>query len=222
MFESVARGRLPEPASLLSAEDTVLLKRMMYSRARGGPPTVVTHDMWHDDTDAILGHLRHRGLFNADEDRVKVVYHPEFVSSTNPLFGLDYDQFVRGCHLGVFPSYYEPWGYTPAECTVLGVPSVCSNLSGFGTFIQERLEDHNRRGLFVIDRRRLDDEGAIVQLTQVLLDFIGLNRRQRIALRNKTERVSDLLDWSELIAHYKTAWDLALSRAYEGLIPETR
>jgi len=44
---------------------------------------------------------------------VKVIFHPEFLSSTNPLFGLDYEEFVRGCHLGVFPSYYEPWGYTP-------------------------------------------------------------------------------------------------------------
>ena len=47
---------------------------------------------------------------------------------------------VRGCHLGVFPSYYEPWGYTPAECTVLGVPSVTSDLSGFGLFIREQVE----------------------------------------------------------------------------------
>ena len=44
---------------------------------------------------------------------IKVIFHPEFLSSTNPLFGLDYEEFVRGCHLGVFPSYYEPWGYTP-------------------------------------------------------------------------------------------------------------
>ena len=52
-----------------------------------------------------------------------MVFHPEFLVSTNPLFGIDYDEFVRGCHLGVFPSYYEPWGYTPAECTVMGIPS---------------------------------------------------------------------------------------------------
>lgn len=60
----------------------------------------------------------------------QVVFHPEFLSSTNPLFGLDYEEFVRGCHLGVFPSYYEPWGYTPAECTVMGIPSITTNLSG--------------------------------------------------------------------------------------------
>jgi glycosyltransferase involved in cell wall biosynthesis len=60
----------------------------------------------------------------------QVIFHPEFLSSTNPLFGLDYEDFVRGCHLGVFPSYYEPWGYTPAECTVMGIPSITTNLSG--------------------------------------------------------------------------------------------
>ena len=62
------------------------------------------------------------------------MFHPEFLSSTNPLFGLDYEDFVRGCHLGVFPSYYEPWGYTPAECTVMGIPSVTTNLSGIIKF----------------------------------------------------------------------------------------
>lgn len=61
---------------------------------------------------------------------LQVIFHPEFLSSTNPLFGLDYEDFVRGCHLGVFPSYYEPWGYTPAECTVMGIPSITTNLSG--------------------------------------------------------------------------------------------
>ena len=46
---------------------------------------------------------------------LQVIFHPEFLNSTNPLFGMDYEEFVRGCHLGVFPSYYEPWGYTPGE-----------------------------------------------------------------------------------------------------------
>ena len=50
----------------------------------------------------------------------QVVFHPEFLSSTNPLFRMDYEEFVRGCHLGVFPSYYEPWGYTPGETSEIG------------------------------------------------------------------------------------------------------
>lgn len=76
-----------------------------------------------------------------------MVFHPEFLSTTNPLFGLDYEEFVRGCHLGVFPSYYEPWGYTPAECTVMGIPSVTTNLSGFGCFMQEHIADPQSYGI---------------------------------------------------------------------------
>src|SRR6218665_2642118 len=61
---------------------------------------------------------------------LQVIFHPEFLNSTNPLFGMDYEEFVRGCHLGVFPSYYEPWGYTPGKFSrlllsrqTLGIPT---------------------------------------------------------------------------------------------------
>lgn len=58
---------------------------------------------------------------------------------------MDYEEFVRGCHLGVFPSYYEPWGYTPAECTVMGIPSITTNLSGKILFLirESSSENHN-------------------------------------------------------------------------------
>jgi glycogen(starch) synthase len=216
IFETAARGYVPEPGDLLTNDDIVRLKRMIFSRQHGVLPTIVTHDMYNDESDAILCHLRHRHLFNGREDPVKIVYHPEFINPTNPLFGMDYDQFVRGCHLGVFPSYYEPWGYTPAECTVLGIPSVCSDLSGFGAFIEEHLPDHDERGLFVVDRRQLGDGGAIDQLSQLMYDFSLLDRRDRIALRNRTERTSDLLDWSSLGRYYTQARELAISRTYES------
>lgn len=63
--------------------------------------------MVNDGEDEILNHLRQVKLFNNTSDRVKVIYHPEFLSSTSTLLPLDYPDFVRGCHLGVFCSYYE-------------------------------------------------------------------------------------------------------------------
>ena len=75
--------------------------------------------MADDPNDPILNQIRRVRLFNASHDRVKVVFHPDFLNANNPVLGMDYEEFVRGCHLGVFPSYYEPWGYTPAECTVV-------------------------------------------------------------------------------------------------------
>lgn len=127
-----------------------------------------------------------------------MVFHPEFLSSTNPLFGLDYEEFVRGCHLGVFPSYYEPWGYTPAECTVMGIPSITTNLSGFGCFMQEHIADPMSYGIYIVDRRFIGLEASVQQLAQYMFDFARLSRRQRIIQRNRTERLSDLLDWRNL------------------------
>jgi glycogen synthase len=219
IFECTARGSLPDPVGLLSPEDFTRLKRMIYSRRDRRLPTVCTHDMAHDDSDAILNHLRHRQLFNRPEDPVKVVYHPEFITTTNPLFGMEYDQFVRGCHLGAFPSYYEPWGYTPAECTVLGIPSVCTDLSGFGTFIDQYVPDHDTRGLWVIRRRNRGDVDAIEQLTHIMFNVAQLDRRERIALRNRTEQTSDLLDWSSLGRYYEQARALAITRAYGEPMP---
>lgn len=57
------------------------------------------------------------------------------------------------CPLGVFPSYYEPWGYTPAECTVRGIPSVTSNVSGYGLFMAEHIAEPENYGVYIVDRR---------------------------------------------------------------------
>jgi glycogen(starch) synthase len=217
LFALAAAGELPSPERLLSDQDVVRLKRMVLTRRRSGLPAIVSHDMQYDDSDPILAHLRHRKLFNAPADRVKVVYHPAFLTATNPLFGLEYEDFVRGCHLGLFPSYYEPWGYTPAECTVMGIPSVTSNLAGFGTFIAAHVPDHSRRGIYVIDRRG-GPGPALDELTQILIDFCAMTRRERIEQRNRTERLSELFDWANLSQHYHRAHELALSRTYEALV----
>lgn len=109
----------PTPQELLSAEDLVLLKRRIFALKRNSLPPITTHNMADDANDPILNQIRRVRLFNDDHDRVKIIFHPDFLNSNNPILGLDYEEFVRGCHLGVFPSYYEPWGYTPAECTVV-------------------------------------------------------------------------------------------------------
>ncbi|XP_059843636.1 glycogen [starch] synthase, liver-like isoform X2 [Hypanus sabinus] len=144
----------------------------------------------------------------------QVVFHPEFLSSTSPLLPMDYEEFVRGCHLGVFPSYYEPWGYTPAECTVMGIPSVTTNLSGFGCFMQEHVADPTAYGIYIVDRRFRSLEDSCNQLTQFMFGFCKQSRRQRIIQRNRTERLSELLDWRYLTRYYVHARHLALCKAF--------
>lgn len=194
----ICSGKLPTGDELLQPDDIVQLKRCVYSAQRTALPPICTHNMVEDAKDPILSGFRRCKLFNNRSDRVKVIFHPEFLSSTNPLFSMDYEEFVRGCHLGVFPSYYEPWGYTPAECTVMGIPSITTNLSGFGCFMADHVADPMSYGIYIVDRRFKSPEESVQQLGQQMFDFCGLNRRQRIIQRNRTERLADLLDWKNL------------------------
>ena len=145
--------------------------------------------LFNNHHDRVKVVLRKKGFFKYSliswiNSNLQVIFHPEFLNSTNPLFGLDYQEFVRGCHLGVFPSYYEPWGYTPAECTIMGIPSVTTNLSGwvfmrkncffffnqifnsffqkflgFGCFMRDQISDPQSYGIYIVDRR---DIGTLV------------------------------------------------------------
>ncbi|KAG8140417.1 putative Glycogen [starch] synthase protein [Naja naja] len=188
-------------------ESLLVLKRHSF-------PPICTHNMLDDSTDPILNTIRRIGLFNSSADRVKVIFHPEFLSSTSPLLPVDYEEFVRGCHLGVFPSYYEPWGYTPAECTVMGIPSISTNLSGFGCFMEEHIADPSAYGIYILDRRFRALDESCTQLTSFLYSFCQQSRRQRIIQRNRTERLSDLLDWKYLGRYYMYARHMALAKAF--------
>ncbi|HEV7298987.1 MAG TPA: glycosyltransferase [Tepidisphaeraceae bacterium] len=216
LFMNAATGRIPKYEDLLNDDSIVRLKQSIAAWRSGRLPPVVTHDLVDDVNDPTLKHIRHRGLFNAPDDPVKIVFHPQFVTATSPLLNLDYENFVRGCHMGVFPSYYEPWGYTPMECIALGLPAVTSDLSGFGAYTQRHLEKGNSRvgdkGICVLNRRTKSFEETTANLADHLFNFCQLNRRQRIELRNATERLGELFDWSALVSHYHDAHEMALQR----------
>jgi glycogen(starch) synthase len=215
IFEATARGQMPDVNDLLKEEEIVMLKRRIYTvKQRNIYPPIVTHNMINEGKDEILNHLRRVKLWNDPADLVKVIYHPEFLSSTSPLIPLDYPDFVRACHLGIFPSYYEPWGYTPAECTVLGVPSITTNLSGFGNYVHTNIEDHDSKGLFIVDRRFKAPNETVDQIIDILWKFCQLDRRHRIELRNRCEQMSQMLDWKNLGKAYQEARHLALERVY--------
>jgi glycogen(starch) synthase len=197
---------------------------MMYAMQRQTLPTIVTHDLVDDTHDPVLQHLRSARLWNRPEDRVKVIFHPEFMSSTSPLLAMDYDQFVRGCHLGVFPSYYEPWGYTPLECVVRGIPAITSDLSGFGQYVMENFPDHDAEGIFVARRRDVSFAATVAQVAGWMHSLTRMSRRERIALRNRVESHAEDFDWSRLEQHYASARRLALQLHYPGpdRVPEAQ
>ncbi|XP_030581163.1 glycogen [starch] synthase, liver [Archocentrus centrarchus] len=214
LYDALLKGQIPDLNTILDRDDFTIMKRAIYATQRHSLPPVTTHNMLDDSKDPILSNIRRIGLFNSRNDRIKIIFHPEFLSSTSPLLPMDYEDFVRGCNLGVFPSYYEPWGYTPGECTVMGIPSVTTNLSGFGCFMEEHVSDPAAYGIYIVDRRFRSPEESCNQLTQFMFSFCQQSRRQRIIQRNRTERLSDLLDWRYLGRFYIHARHLALTRAF--------
>jgi glycogen synthase len=186
------------------------LRRTVQTWKTKQKPKTVTHILKQDDE--IVHYLQKSNLTNNESDRVKIVYHPDFIAPTNPLFGMEYGQFVRGCHLGIFPSYYEPWGYTPLECVVRGVPTVTSDLSGFGDYMMQLMRDHDEWGVYVVDRATQNFEQAADQLSEMLFKFVKSSRRDRIMQRNRVESISEVFDWKNLRSYYDTAHDLAIKR----------
>ncbi len=212
LLHAVAEGRMPDLNELIDEYWRLRLRRTIYAWKRELPPTIVTHDLVDDAKDEVLNQLRSCQLWNQRENPVKVVYHADFLTATSPLWGIDYDQFVRGCHLGVFPSYYEPWGYTPLESIALGVPAITSDLAGFGSYLMQLMPNHEEHGLYVLRRRHCDFHTAADALAERMFRFCHLGRRERIALRNNVENFSVHFDWHNLGQRYHEAHELALDR----------
>lgn len=210
LFVSVASGKWPQMDELVDDYWRLRLRRTMHAWKTRNLPSIVTHDLWDDHHSEVLNFIRQCNLINRPEDPVKVVYHPDFVASTDPLFGIDYDQFVRGCHLGIFPSRYEPWGYAPLECVALGIPTVTSDLAGFGAYVKRQMPDHTDRGIMIVNRRHATFQQSAGELASMLFDFLKKDRRDRISQRNKVESSSEHFDWHNLGKYYNKAHAMAM------------
>jgi len=203
--------KLPNINDLIDDYWRLRLRRNLQSWRTSGLPSVVTHNLINDADDAILNFIRMANLVNHKEDRVKIIYHPDFISPTSPLLGMEYSDFVRGCHMGIFPSYYEPWGYTPLECIARGVPAITSDLAGFGDYYQKNVgSEHDE--VYIIKRNNKSYEDSASELTDYLFHFVKQTRRYRITQRYEVENKSQHFSWDNLTRYYVMAYELALQR----------
>lgn len=202
----------PELSGMVDDYLKLKLRRSVQSWKTNKLPKIVTHTLKDDANDEILNFLRMSNMINNRYDKVKVVYHPDFITTSNPLFKMDYNQFVRGCHLGIFPSMYEPWGYTPLECLASGLASITSNLAGFGDYVSRNIVDNEKLGMYIIDRKDRDFYETADELATIMHRFVQMTRRERIALRYRSEEASLHFDWSNLGRHYDKAYSMVVKR----------
>jgi len=213
IIESVCSGKLPTKAAVFDEPFLYDLKQMIArirtKRDRSAPLCAMDLD---DQNDFIIKLLKEKGLDNAEDDRIKVIYYPTYLSPADGLIGLNYNEAVMGCHLGIFPSYYEPWGYTPLETAALAVPAVTTDQAGFGEFIKEHVkEDHP--AIYILERKGKGDEVATRQLVDYMHFILNTTRKERVNKKIEAKRLSELADWQSLIKNYLSAYMLAIKNA---------
>jgi len=164
------------------------------------------------ENDMITNHLKKFGLLNEKDDKVKVIFYPTYLSVTDGLLGMDYNEFVIGSSMGFFPSRYEPWGYTPFETAVLRTLSLTTDVAGFGLHlskITKNKEDLSTRVLRMKDRKR--DE-VIDDLAKIMEWCVLLGREKRPLEKIKTRELVESFDWKYQIFNYIQAHNLALKK----------
>jgi len=167
-------------------------------------PPISTHELMDQD-DKILKTIRDYGLNNKKEDRVKVIYYPIYLTGHDGLSNLDYQEALEACHLGVFPSFYEPWGYTPLEAAALGVASVTTDLAGFGRFRQDMEKKDGKEGVYVLERYKRKDEKIVSDLSELMYNFSKFNRKERVDNKIEARKIAAKADWKDFVNHYVKA-----------------
>lgn len=200
-------------ANLMDEDMIGELKARVKRFKRKGIAPITTHELYNEGDDIIVKTMRSLGLDNGPEDRVKVIFYPIYLSGADNLLNMTYYESMQGCHLGVFPSFYEPWGYTPLESGALGTSSVTTDLSGFGKFIMESTEQESETpGIYVLKRFNKTDQEAIVDLFDFLYRYTVGGKHARVENKMAARKLAEQADWKIFVKFYFEAHQKALSK----------
>lgn len=187
-------------------------KKLKLQFIRQGSPFLSTHYLENERDDPIINEFGKNGLLNRADDKVKVIFYPVYLDGNDNLISLKYYDALQGCHLGVFPSYYEPWGYTPLESAALGVPALTTDFAGFGRYIRAEIKDSDQGGIFILDRYNRDETDSIKRFADILYSYSGLNKKERVEQKMRAKELAEVADWRVMIENYIKAHNLALEK----------
>ncbi len=176
-------------------------------------PPVNVYEL-HYSSDIILNRCAEKKLLNSQEDRVKILFYPTYVNTNDGVLNMDYYTLLRGTDIGIFPSRYEPFGYTPVEAGMAKNVAITSDMTGFGRFINSKLGDceNIEHGVIVLKMLQRDQESVTSKLADILHEIITLEPKKFLQLKEDANVVVKLCDWKELIKNYFIAYELALKK----------
>lgn len=174
----------------------------------------ITHYLHNYGQDPIIQRIHSLGFANNADSRVTVIYVPCYLNGDDGIFDMTYYQLLPGLDATVFPSYYEPWGYTPLESVAFGVPTVTTSLSGFGQWILDNFEDSFKACGVRVEKRGDNDYRQVRDAISDDLKSLIADSASCSAQISKAARLTAAAaSWPNFIADYEKAYCMALNSA---------
>lgn len=176
---------------------------------------MITHWLHNMSQDNVLGMLKYLDMQNRKDDKVKLIFLPCYLNGTDGIFNMKYYDLVLGNDLCIYPSYYEPWGYTPLEAIAFKVPCITSDLAGFGLWANSEFGRYGEisDGVKVIHRTDYNYSEVADKIKDTVAEFSNMTDTEIKKARSNAEKLSKKALWSNFIKYYYQAYDFALRRA---------
>ena len=186
-------------ADLVSSLNNGLVSRL--------PNPVVTHELHQPDHDVVLCKMRDVNFNNKPDDRLMVIDVPCYLNGHDGVLGLSYYDVLVGLDLTVFPSYYEPWGYTPLESIAFGVPTITTNLAGFGQWVIDQCgHDASHSGVTVLHRTDSNYSETVHALAAEMMQYYHLSPADKQRRNRAAQATSKQAQWKQFIKPYQEAY----------------
>ena len=176
--------------------------------------SVISHELYNMDDDKALSMMRAIGLDNNPNSRVKVIFVPCYLNGDDGIFNMPYYDLLPGDDLAVYPSYYEPWGYTPLESVAFHVPTITTDLAGFGLWVNSLKGEYSQLedGVKVVHRTDSNWNEAADEIKNTILAFTKMDDKLVADLRRRAAAIAKKALWDKFVKYYLEAYDIALSK----------
>lgn len=179
----------------------------LQSPKRGFSGSVLTHNLYDPEHDAVAKFGN--ALFPTANNKLFFVFVPAFLDGADGVFNMQYYDLLPGLDLTIFPSYYEPWGYTPLESLAFGVPTSTTSLAGFGRWLLDVAGNTDDAAL-VVNRGPLVEENILKQIAGWIGKIAGLSPLDVAAMRQNCFRIAAMANWETMGTHYIETYNFAL------------
>ena len=178
------------------------------------PHPFITHELNNYNEDRLVNTIRGLALWNQADDPVKVMLIPCYLDGQDGIVNLHYYNALAANDLCIYPSYYEPWGYTPLEACAYHIPCITTDLSGFGQWVDNTLGHKGQLSDGVAVLHRDDDNyfSLASNIADAIQDLLQASVARRNAMRKKAATLASKAQWSSFIQHYYEAYHFALQK----------